>query len=74
MPQKEYLIWIPNLDSPMNIVSIKESTDNCFAAIITLNVNTSKPVGDLESITPIPGIKFYIYGQSPQTKVYKVLF
>jgi hypothetical protein len=53
----------------MNIMSLVEQSSNCFASIISLSFDLTKPVDDPDNVIPIPGIKFYIYGQSPMTKV-----
>ena len=53
----------------MNIFTLKESTDRCFASLIYLPMDISKRVTDPASILEIPGVKIVIYGQSAQTRV-----
>jgi hypothetical protein len=66
VPQTEYEMWIPGLFSPMNIFTINESSNFCFARFMKLNVDFSKPIE--ESLIDNNSFKIKIYGTTPNTK------
>jgi hypothetical protein len=69
VPEKEYLIWIPELTSPMNIISYNNQSNNCFADLIETVVDTSLTPLDDGYIVKKPGIKISVFGQSEGSKV-----
>ena len=69
MPKKEYLLWIPSLTSPMNIISYNEKSSNCFGNLIETFADTSKTPEQDGYIIKKPGLSIRIYGQTQETKV-----
>jgi hypothetical protein len=69
VPDKEYLLWIPSLTSPMNIISYNDKSANCFGNLIETMVDTSKTPYEDGYIMKKPGLTISIYGQTPESKV-----
>lgn len=53
----------------MNIMSLTGKTDQCFASIASLTIDTTKPIDHPDSIKQVAGLKISIFGQTPETKV-----
>jgi hypothetical protein len=73
VPQKEYTLWIPEIDSVMSITKPFKNNQNCFANIMGLEVKTTTALGrngEIERVAKvnnIAGVKIYPYGLSPKT-------
>lgn len=63
-PLKEYQMWVPNVDSPMTIVSGNELNKDCFAGLIEVVFDTEGG-----KFVPIqkPGITLSVTGYTPET-------
>ena len=53
----------------MNIFSYNEKSNNCFARLFKIVINTNFPPEDPKHIVKRPGIKLSVFGQTPGTKV-----
>lgn len=65
IPKKEYLAWVPHIDSPMTVFSPLEKNKNCFAGLMKLEYDDSGPVIKTKKI---PGIDVKIVGTTPETR------
>ncbi len=63
-PYPEYQIWVPNLISPMTIVSPTTNSKLCFGNLIQVNTDSSS--GKLKPVDK-PGVTFSVKGFTPQT-------
>ena len=79
MPDKEYQLWIPEIDSVMSITKPFKNNQNCFANIMGMVVEevvVSKPKsmgGGYEiklQVDSLSGVNIYPYGTSPGTSSY----
>ena len=63
-PKAEYLMWIPQLDSPMNIISPTELNKICMAGILSAAFTTTGG-----KFVPVdkPGIRITPEGYTPET-------
>ena len=50
VPDKEYRLWIPPLTSKLNIFTLDEKANECFAKFFKLDLDPSKPLE--QAITP----------------------
>ena len=62
-------MWIPDLFSPMNIFSMDEKTNMCFAKIMQAEIDPTKSPDDPKSLIRKPGITISVYGQTEKTEV-----
>lgn len=66
IPLNEYAIWIPELSSPMSVLTWKETTNFCWAKFLKQKVDFSKPIE--ESIIENDAFKIHLYGNTEKTK------
>ena len=66
VPDKEYRLWIPPLTSKLNIFTLDEKANECFAKFFKLDLDPSKPLE--QAITPPIGFTVRPYGSSLGTK------
>lgn len=66
VPQSEYLLWIPDLFSPLSIFTYKENNNYCFAKFAKQNIDFSKPVE--ESVIENDAFKIRLFGNTPGTR------
>jgi len=45
-PLSEYLAWVPNVGSPLNILDPRYNSSVCFGGLLRLSYNTSKPISE----------------------------
>ena len=62
-------MWIPELTSPMNIISYNETSSECFGELFEVKVNTEKTPDQKDYIISKKGVKVSVFGQTNQTKV-----
>ena len=66
VPEKEYLLWVPELLGPFNMLSLTEKTNKCWAGFIKLAVDFTKPIS--EAVKETKGFEVKFYGSSDNTK------
>lgn len=66
VPESEYELWIPDLLSPMNIFTINETSNFCFARFMKMYINFNKPIED--SLIENSSFQVKIYGTTPGTQ------
>ena len=66
VPEEEYDLWYPNMNSPMNMFSPFERPGNCLAILIKLKVNFKNKIED--AIEEVKGLKIKVYGNTEKTK------
>jgi len=64
-PEKEYLLWIPEVISPLSIISFFERSNMCFARMIVPTYDLTKPIDQM--FVHKDGLNIRIYGFSPAT-------
>lgn len=64
-PNKEYLIWVPHLISPMTLFSPTEKNKECFYGLAGLEYTVE---GTSVKIKPKPGITVSPVGTTPETR------
>ena len=66
MPSKEYRLWIPEVFSPLNIFTINDTSNFCFAKFFKTDIDVTKPVE--QAFIPPVGFKIKNYGGTPESK------
>lgn len=66
VPDPEYLLWVPELTSPISILSFGLQSNLCFAKLVIPKFDLTKSVADM--FVQKKGMKIKIFGFSPQTK------
>lgn len=66
VPESEYQLWIPSLTGPLNIFSISEQTNFCFAKLIKPHINLNEEINKM--VQPRKGVVVKVYGFSENTK------
>jgi hypothetical protein len=66
VPMAEYLLWIPDILSPLSIFTYKENNNYCFAKFAKQNIDFTKPVED--SVIENDAFKIRLFGNTPATK------
>ena len=66
VPKTEYRLWIPSLTGPLNVFSVSEQTNFCFAKLIKPHINVNEDINKL--IKPRKGLVIKTFGFSENTK------
>ena len=66
VPNKEYLIWIPEILSPMSFFSFFKQKNICFSHLVTGHFHPDK--SPEEKVSNKKGIKIKVYGTTKETK------
>jgi hypothetical protein len=66
VPDPEYYLWIPDILSPMSIMSVSDKSNLCFANLIIPNYDLSKPISEM--FEPRKGVRITVSGFTDKTK------
>ena len=66
VPEREYRLWVPGVMSPLSIFTINEGSNFCWAKLVKLHLDYSKPIED--AIIEQKGFTVKPFGSSLETK------
>ena len=64
IPDKEYVLWIAGITSPLKILNLESKEANCFSRIIKSILDPELLIGDPGFVVKKPGLTISVYGQT----------
>ena len=68
VPDKEYVIWVPDVFSPMSIITEGQKSKDCWAGLLHVTYQT---VQGKTTVVSKPGVTVRARGLTPETQGYK---